>query len=228
MLLNGMLQTVNFYMHVSHDQKRKFAREFRGYVLTRTGGSHVLGTTAGAGEVKENTRENAQPISNEDEEVAEPILGQDEEYNGFYILSCKEFGTSPDKLRENLENALHTLSTSFRRHPTLPADPANPVEYMKEACDDTVGLLLPRKHCALKNCMWHGSDDMALIEHIEVNHYDALRPAINAFHALKFVHCKDSEVVALSMYNEGIATAIRQGAPLASYSIDRRCTIKTI
>lgn len=176
---------------------------------------------------KENALENTQPISNEDEEIAEPILEQYEEYNGFYILNCKEFGTSPGKFREKLDDALHTLSTLFRRHPTLPADPANPEEYMKEACDDSVGLLLPRKHCAFKHCMWNGSDDMALIEHIHENHHDALRPAINAFHALKSVHGKDSEAfVELSIYNEGIATAIRQGAPLASYSIDRMCMLQ--
>ena len=30
-------------------------------------------------------------------------------------------------------------------------------------------------------------------------------------------------VLAFSVYNEGIAMAVRRGAPLASYSIDRKC-----
>ena len=33
----------------------------------------------------------------------------------------------------------------------------------------------------------------------------------------------EDEALLASVYNESIATAIRKGAPLASYSIDRRC-----
>ena len=40
---------------------------------------------------------------------------------------------------------------------------------------------------------------------------------------MTIVHRKDEAVLPLSVYSEGIATAARQGAPLASYSIDRRC-----
>ena len=49
---------------------------------------------------------------------------------------------------------------------------------------------------------------------------------MEAFKALKLVHRKDEATLALSIYNEGIATAVRQGAPLASYSIDRRCVLQ--
>ena len=67
---------------------------------------------------------------------------------------------------------------------------------------------------------------MALVKHIRKEHFADLKPAMDAFQLLKFVHPKDLDILELSMYNEGIATAIRQGAPLASYSIDRRCMLE--
>ena len=67
---------------------------------------------------------------------------------------------------------------------------------------------------------------MALVQHIREKHLAALAPGMEAFRALKFVHPSDEEKLALSIYNEGIATAVRQGAPLASYSIDRRCMLQ--
>ena len=124
-------------------------------------------------------------------ENAELDLGQEEEYNGFYVLRCKDFGTSPDTLREHLDAALGTLSEMFRNYPTLPADPVNAMEHMEEARDDATALLLPRKHCAFKCCDWNGSDEVALVQHIHENHLTALTPGIQAFQALKLVHRKD-------------------------------------
>ena len=49
---------------------------------------------------------------------------------------------------------------------------------------------------------------------------------MQAYKALKPVHHKDEITLALSIYNEGIAIAIRRGAPLASYSIDRKCLLE--
>lgn len=163
---------------------------------------------------------------NESSENAQPDLGEEEEYNGFYILRCKNLGTSQDELRQNLEIALWTLSEMFREYPTLPANPINPMEHMDEARNDATALLLPRKHCAFKGCDWNGSDEQDLLKHIHDTHLAALQPGMEAFRALKLVHRKDEATLALSIYNEGIATAVRQGAPLASYSIDRRCILE--
>ena len=121
---------------------------------------------------------------------------------------------------------MYTLSELFRKYPTLPANPVNALEHMEEARDDATALLLPRKHCAFKSCDWSGSDGMALVQHIHEKHLAALAPGMKAFKALKCVHRKDEAVLALSIYNEGIATAVRQGAPLASHSIDRRCMLQ--
>ena len=96
-------------------------------------------------------------------------MGEEEEYNGFYVLFCKEFGSSPDKLRENLDAALRVLSEEFRKYQTLPASPFNASEHMEEARDDTTALLLPRKHCAFKCCGWNGSDEMDFVEHMSAS-----------------------------------------------------------
>ena len=64
------------------------------------------------------------------------------------------------------------------------------------------------------------------MQHIHEQHLAELQPGMDAFRALKLVHRKDEARLALSIYNEGIATAVRQGAPLASYSIDRRCMLQ--
>ena len=82
------------------------------------------------------------------------------------MLRCKESGSSPDTLRENLEIALCALSEQFRAYPTLPADPVNALEHMDEARDDATALLLPRKHCAFKGCAWNGSNDSDVVEHL--------------------------------------------------------------
>ena len=64
---------------------------------------------------------------------------------------------------------------------------------------------------------------MSFTQHIDECHQQDLAESVEAYRALKPVHRKDAGVLALSMYNEGIAIAIRRGAPLASYSIDRKC-----
>ena len=97
---------------------------------------------------------------------------------------------------------------------------------MEEARDDSTALLLPRKHCVFKGCAWNGSDVMALVQHIHENHLAALTPGMESFKALKLVHRKDEPALALSIYNGGVAAAVRQGAPLASYSIDRICMLQ--
>ena len=43
------------------------------------------------------------------------------------------------------------------------------------------------------------------------------------YNALRPNGLQDKRVFAISIYNEALAMAIRAGAPLASYSIDRRC-----
>ena len=58
---------------------------------------------------------------------------------------------------------------------------------------------------------------------LEVHEEEDLRAAMTCFQALRPNVRSDARVSALSVYKEGIAIAVRKGAPLASYSVDRRC-----
>ena len=57
----------------------------------------------------------------------------------------------------------------------------------------------------------------------KVHDDEDLRAAMTCFQALRPTVRSDERALALSVYNEGIAIAVRKGASLASYSIDRRC-----
>ena len=111
----------------------------------------------------------------------------------------------------------------FRDYPTLPADPCEPSNPLPGARSNDQALLLPKKHCAFNGCAWCGKDSMSLVMHILENHEDDLKPAMQCFEALRPCVYEDENMLALSVYNEGIAIPVRRGAPLASYSIDRKC-----
>ena len=61
--------------------------------------------------------------------------------------------------------------------------------------------------------------DQKLIDHLLSQHKDALRPVADE---LSRAFGDSERVCYASAYNEAIAVAIRRGAPLASYAIDRR------
>ena len=67
-------------------------------------------TTCGDGCVEKGKKHEAAGLDGKrdaEHQNAEPDVGQAEEYNGFYVLRHKDFGTSPDKLRETLDAALY-------------------------------------------------------------------------------------------------------------------------
>ena len=132
----------------------------------------------------------------------------------------------PDVPRQQLEDELDTLSFEFRDYPTLPSDPLSEgIAALKGSLDENKGLLLPPKHCAFRYCTWCGCDDDSLVTHILKEHKDRLEKAMDYFAFLRPVVPPDEKALAMSVYNEGLAIAIRRGAPLASYSIDRRCLL---
>ena len=136
--------------------------------------------------------------------IAEAIP-MEEEYNGFYTVRGFDFKESPDKLRDELEQALHTLSLFFREHPTLPADHTDMTEPLQEALSEECGLLLPCKHCAFNGCGWTGHDAITFTQHINEKHKPALESAVQAYKALKPVHYKDEIILALSIPRHIIA-----------------------
>ena len=129
----------------------------------------------------------------------------------------------PDEPRLKVEDAIDTLSFEFREHPTLPGDPSDASKAVSGAFDKTIGLLLPLKHCAFRYCFWCGRDDKSLVEHILSEHLNFIKSAMGCLQISRPVVPYNEELLAMSVYNEGLAVAIRRGAPLASYVIERRC-----
>ena len=72
-------------------------------------------------------------------------------------------------------------------------------------------------------CKWCGDDATLLAAHIVTHHLDLLEEGMHAYERHKTISYDSKETLALSTYNDGIAIAIRRGALLASYSIDRKC-----
>ena len=122
-----------------------------------------------------------------------------------------------------MHEAFDLLSYMFRDYRNLPADPCHPACALPGARANDVAMLLPPKHGAFKVCAWCGRDTMSLAKHIAQVHDADLKQAMECFEALRPCAFDDTNNLALSVYNGGIAMAVRRGAPLASYSIDRKC-----
>ena len=86
-----------------------------------------------------------------------------------------------------------------------------------------VAIVLPRKHCPVIGCAWSGEDEKSQAMHIVDDHTDLLHEGMEAYKQYKTMTYDSDAVLALSVYNESLAIALRRGAPLASYSIDRKC-----
>ena len=101
------------------------------------------------------------------------------------------------------------LSLLFRDHPTLPGDPANPLEEFPLSASNDTASLLPSKHCAFKAFSWCGADAASQVDHLlEVHEEEDLRAAVTFFQALRPNMWSVARVLALSVYNEDIATAV--------------------
>ena len=141
----------------------------------------------------------------------------------FYEVSALDESRTPDVLRSALHDALDTLSYFFQAYPTLPSDPSNFRTPLRCALDIDKALYLPLKHCAFDACSWRGNDTLSLAKHVVEIHMEDLQKSMSCFEAVRPCVIENQEVLALSVYNEGIAMAVRRGAPLASFSIDRKC-----
>ena len=113
--------------------------------------------------------------------------------------------------------ALSILKEHIREHPTLPPDPVDTNRPLQQAFNDKLALKLPKKHCAFKGCIWEGDNETARLVHLKDCHSELLESA-----ARYLPSCFSTDVKYQSVYNESIAEKIREGAPLASYSLDRR------
>ena len=132
----------------------------------------------------------------------------------FYTVRPMPNEDSPKKLRARLEETLQDLAHNFRRYPTLPADPANPMQELPHARSNDCGLLLPPEHCAFLGCRWCGKEEEQLIAHIITGHMDLSRPAMESFKRLRpMTHCDfDSYILALSVHNESCSCYSSRGS----------------
>ena len=140
----------------------------------------------------------------------------------FVVLAMSPQDT-PDEVRANLDSALHTLALQMRACPTLPADPQDPTRHLAQSNSSDCALELPQAHCAFRGCSWTGANIEVLLLHFKDKHLNALQPSMEALQAKVGGLDKSEESLLSSVYNESIAIATRKGAPVASYSIDRRC-----
>ena len=147
-----------------------------------------------------------------------------------FSTRCLPEGASRDP-RARYDVALAELCTHLREHPTVPGDPQDLDAPLKTVFDDSVAVLLPPKHCAFKGCNWHrewadykkhaGVDrdlEQARVDHLKKEHGDLFQAALPCVPEYQY-----EEDRLHAIYNDAIAHKVRQGAPLASYSIDRRC-----
>ena len=182
---------------------------------------------------KKRRPQNMQQSQDEGVEVPEAEgLDRDAEGLGQYVVRCLPCHQSNDP-RANLEKDLLELSMQLRNHPTVPASSSKPTEPLQEVFQDDVAPLLPPKHCAFKSCSWvlewgtpehvqtERDRENILFKHIMHAHAHSIEPAANGL-----PRCYSKEERFASAYNEAIGIKVRQGAPLASYAIDRKCLRK--
>jgi len=112
---------------------------------------------------------------------------------------------------------LKQMATRIREQPTIPASPDDPQVPWKEALNANMAVELPEVHCCVQGCSWIGARDNARDAHILSDHKQELLCIADT---LPF--CFSEESRTLSAYNEVIATKVRQGAPVASYALQRK------
>ncbi len=120
--------------------------------------------------------------------------------------------------RAKLEGLIAEVVEFIRMKPTIPADPQNPAEPWSLALSEETAIQLPGKHCAFRGCSWSGETDAQLYNHISSLHEHLVRPAMEALSSAFTLEERMEGV-----YNKSAAERCRQGAPTASYAIDRRC-----
>ena len=125
--------------------------------------------------------------------------------------------------RDLLHAALAFVAENLREESTLPANPAKPEMVDADALREDIAVELPITHCAFRGCAHTFESTSELTKHIVSN--DEHRRCLAAVTQLMNPSSDSEEVRMLSAYNESIAMKIRQGAPLDTYSIDRRAIL---
>ena len=99
--------------------------------------------------------------------------------------------------------------------PTLPGDAQELANGNEEAKE------LPRKHCCFHDCSYTCTSDTELIDHWENDHLPWNDALIEAVKNIDVFGTRKEKIFAVM--NRAIAERIRQGAPFAHNSVNRRC-----
>ena len=139
----------------------------------------------------------------------------------FYKISALPTGdTSSGDQRDILQEALELVGANLREDPALPGDPSDAEQADQDALREDAAIELQPAHCAFLGCARTFASGCELSNHLQsdAGHVKALSAVTRCM-----APSRDSEEVrGFSAYCEAIAWKIRQGAPLDTYSIDRR------
>ena len=162
-------------------------------------------------------------IDTETEAIVKDIAkGSDEaRVQSFFKLKLQKDSADP---RRVMEIGIAALVGELRDLPTLPAEPNNARKPWQDATRRDMAVELPCKHCAFQNCTAEYTCDADLLEHVYDTYFSKFAALLEHIVVPEGdVDSQRPKICAVgSLYNEVVATAVRQGAPLAGLSIDRR------
>ena len=109
----------------------------------------------------------------------------------FYEVSIMPPDLSPHP-RAKLQKALEDTAKKLRKHPTLPACPANAHEPWQEALSEVMAVALPRSYCAFAGCNWIGDSGAMRAKHTIEAHKEDLQSVTDHLPGC-YVECENSE-----------------------------------
>jgi len=116
-----------------------------------------------------------------------------------------------------LEGYVKHVAMKLRDHPTIPANPKNSALPWPDAEN---GALFPKKHCAFRGCLWAGSSEVELDQHLEAEHKREFQGPESWVHSSTAM--KHGKLTHMGLYNAAIAVKERAGVPTVGCSVDRR------
>ena len=143
-------------------------------------------------------------------DVAESVSEADEDWFELALASPAE----TEDPRASVDCLTMAAAELLSAYPCLPGG-------YQGAAQDWKAFQVSEKHCAFRDCLWSGTDQQELQEHIEEAHAQALRPLAAALKRVRGVG--RGEQACWSAYRRALDCRNRAGAPLACNSIDRRC-----
>ena len=144
-----------------------------------------------------------------------------------YQVKCQMHASNARRVHEV---HLAKLALRLRELPTLPADVKDATQPCSTAQREDVAIMLPAAHCAFRGCAACGDGDEWLREHLRSVHFADFSNFLDASRCSDAAGNRGAKLIEnmFSVYSEALAIVIRDGPPLATHSIDRRCLKNTV